>query len=67
METFNLSKQKSGERNLSWLGVGLRVSTDIDQAARRPVGEAAGGVLPLAARRKMTDKVEVPASSKKAT
>ena len=51
---------------MSWLGMGLRVPADIDQAARRPVGEAAGGVLPLAARRKMTDKVEVPASSKKA-
>ena len=66
METFNLSKQKSGERNLSWLGVGLRVSENIDRPARPTVGEAAGGALPLAARRKIIDKAEVPASSKKA-
>ena len=33
---------------------------------RSTIGEAAVGVLPLAAKRKMIDKVETPAISKKA-
>ena len=41
------------------------MSADTDQSARRLVGEAAGGVLPLAAKFKMIDKVEASGISKK--
>ena len=47
------------------IGAGLRVSADTDQSARRLVGEAAGGVLPLAAKFKRIDKVEASGISKK--
>ena len=66
MTPLDRVKKRAEKGGCHGIGAGLRVSADTDQAARRHVGEAARAVLPLAAKRKMIDKVEAQAISKKA-